>query len=83
MKRISQQQFRVIIERDEDGYFVASVPALPGCYTQAKTQAELTNRIRDAIRLCLNVSKINPRYRNHIKQFAYEPTFIGMEMVAL
>ena len=83
MKKVSQQQFRVIIERDEDGYFIASVPALPGCYTQAKTPAELTTRIREAIRLCLDVSKMNPRYRSRIKQFAYEPTFVGMEMVAL
>lgn len=83
MKRISQQQFRVIIERDEDGYFVASVPVLPGCHTQAKTLAELTNRTRDAIRLCLNVSRTNPQYQNRIRQFAYEPTFVGMETVTL
>ena len=83
MKKILRQQFRVIIERDEDGYFVASVPALPGCHTQAKTPAELTNRIRDAIRLCLDVSKMNSRYQSRIRQFAYEPTFVGMEMVTL
>lgn len=83
MKGISRQQFRVIIERDEDGYFVASVPALPGCHTQAKTPAELTARIRDAIRLCLDVLKTNLRYKNRIRRFAYEPTFVGMEMVAL
>lgn len=31
------QEFYVIIERDEDGYYVADVPELPGCHTQAKS----------------------------------------------
>ena len=55
-------QFKVVIEQDEDGYFVASVPALPGCYTQAKTLGDLKKRIREAILLCLEVAKINPKY---------------------
>lgn len=76
-----RQQFRVLIERDEDGYFVASVPALPGCHTQAKTFPELRERIRDAIQLCLEVSKTNARYRERMKRFAYEPSFVGMEVV--
>jgi predicted RNase H-like HicB family nuclease len=48
-------QFDVIIERDEEGYFVASVPALPGCHTQAKSLDVLMERIREAIELCLEV----------------------------
>lgn len=51
------KQFKVIIERDEDGYFVASVPALPGCHTQAKTIPELNTRLKEAIKLCLDVYK--------------------------
>lgn len=78
-----RHQFKVVIERDEDGYFVASVPALPGCFTQAKTSPELMNRVRDAIRLCLNATKTNTKYRNRIKQFAYEPAFVGMEVISL
>ena len=83
IKKVSRHQFRVLIERDEDGYFIASVPALPGCHTQAKTLAELTHRVRDAIRLCLAVARVNRQYQSRIKQFAYEPTFVGMEMVTL
>jgi len=49
-------QFDVIIERDEEGYFVASVPALPGCHTQAKSLDGLMERIREAIELCLEVN---------------------------
>ncbi len=48
-----KREFNVIIERDADGYFVASVPNLPGCHTQAKTLDELVERIREAIELCL------------------------------
>jgi len=48
-------QFDVIVERDSASYFVASVPALPGCHTQAKSLDELMARIREAIELCLEV----------------------------
>lgn len=81
MAKKLEKQFKVIVEQDEDGYFVASVPALPGCYTQAKTLQELSKRIREAILLCLEVAKINPKYRERIKDFAYEPTFIGLETI--
>lgn len=50
-----QQQFDVVIERDEEGYYVASVPQLPGCHTQARSLDEVTQRIREAIELCLDV----------------------------
>jgi predicted RNase H-like HicB family nuclease len=53
-------QFDVIIERDEEGYFVASVPALPGCHTQAKSLDVLMERIREAIELCLEVDGMPP-----------------------
>ena len=46
-------RFPIIIEQDEDGWYVASVPALRGCHTQAKTLGELDERIREAIALCL------------------------------
>jgi predicted RNase H-like HicB family nuclease len=49
------KEFNVIIERDLDGYFVASVPNLPGCHTQAKSLDELIERIKEAIILCLEV----------------------------
>lgn len=48
-------QFDVIVEKDSAGYFVASVPALIGCHTQAKSLDELMERIREAIELCLEV----------------------------
>ncbi|MFH1050488.1 MAG: type II toxin-antitoxin system HicB family antitoxin [bacterium] len=50
-----KKEFQVIIERDEDGYYVAEVPALKGCHTQAKSYDELISRITEAIELCLEV----------------------------
>jgi predicted RNase H-like HicB family nuclease len=47
------REFNVVIERDGDGYFVASVPTLPGCHTQAKSLDELMERIKEAIALCV------------------------------
>jgi predicted RNase H-like HicB family nuclease len=49
------RQFDVIVERDSAGWFVASVPSLPGCHTQAKSLDKLMLRIREAIQLCLDV----------------------------
>ena len=49
------KEFSVIIEKDEDGFFVASVPALRGCHTQAKSLDTLMKRIKEAIELCLEV----------------------------
>lgn len=43
----------VLIEKDEDGYYVATVPALKSCYTQAKTLDDLYPRIKEVIELCL------------------------------
>jgi len=52
-----RKKFNIVIEKDEDGYYVASVPELPGCHTQAKTLDELTERIEEAIKLYLEVEK--------------------------
>ncbi|RMD65272.1 type II toxin-antitoxin system HicB family antitoxin [Candidatus Parcubacteria bacterium] len=55
--------FNVIIERDAEGYYVATVPELRGCHTQAKSLDTLMKRIREAIELCLEVEgeSIPPR----------------------
>jgi predicted RNase H-like HicB family nuclease len=51
--RTKHGHFVAIIERDEDGMFVGTVPALRSCYTQAKTIDELTKRLEEVILLCL------------------------------
>lgn len=47
--------FPVILEKDEDGFFVADCPELPGCHTQGKTLEEAITNIRDAIKLHLKI----------------------------
>ena len=50
-----RKQFLVLIERDEDNVLIATVPALKGCHTQAKTLPTLLERVKEAIRLCIEV----------------------------
>jgi predicted RNase H-like HicB family nuclease len=49
------RQFDVVIERDLEGYYVASVPQIPACHTQAQSLDEVGLRVREAIELCLEV----------------------------
>ena len=51
------RQFDVVVEKDSEGFFVASVPALIGCHTQARSLDELMERIKEAIELCLEVQE--------------------------
>lgn len=54
------RDFNVIIERDSAGYYVATVPNLRGCHTQAKSLDKLMERIQEAIELCLEVEGGDP-----------------------
>jgi len=48
-----KKEFNVVIEKDIEGYLIASVPDLPGCHTQAKSLDKLLERVKEAIELCL------------------------------
>jgi predicted RNase H-like HicB family nuclease len=50
-----------MVEKDENGYYVASVPELPGCHTQAKTLDELNRRIKEAIEAYLEAEGYKPK----------------------
>jgi predicted RNase H-like HicB family nuclease len=73
-KRQKVREFNVIIEKDSDGYLIASVPQLPGCHTQAKTQDMLMKRIKEAIELCLEVEG---------KRLGEISEFVGVQKVAV
>jgi predicted RNase H-like HicB family nuclease len=50
-------KFRVTIQRDEDGIYVAEAPALPGCVSQGATRSEALNNVREAVALYLESLK--------------------------
>ena len=57
--------FNVIVEKDEDGYFVSEVVGLPGCHTQARDLDTLLERTKEAINLylkCEKIEKIKERF---------------------
>ena len=66
------REFYVMIEKDEDGYYVGEVPQLRACYTQGKTLDELMANIREAIELCLE---------DEDEQTA--PEFVGLQRVTI
>ena len=53
------KEFSVVIERDAEGYYVASEPGLRGCHTQARSLDDLMARVREALELCLEVQGEN------------------------
>jgi predicted RNase H-like HicB family nuclease len=57
MRMKAKRTFTVLIEQDEEGYLVATVPALRGCHTQAKSLDTLMKRVREAIALCLEAEE--------------------------
>lgn len=66
-------KFPVVIEKDEDGFFIGMVPDLKGCHTQARTLAELEKRLKEAISLCLDIEK---------KSF-HQNEFVGVHQIEL
>jgi predicted RNase H-like HicB family nuclease len=68
-----QREFDVVIERDSAGYYVASVPSLRGCHTQARSLDELMDRVREAVELCLEVEgeEVEPM------------TFVGVQRISV
>lgn len=76
--------FKVIFSQDEDGIFVATCPAIPGCHTQGDTFEEAEKNIKEAIKLCLKVAQKDEDYRESI-DFGGEQTsrFVGVSDVII
>lgn len=68
-----KKEFSILIEEDEDGMLVASVPELRGCHTQARSLDELMIRIREAIELCLEVDEMRLNV----------PRFVGIQRMSI
>ena len=77
-------QFDVIVEKDSAGHFVASVPALHGRHTQAKSLDELMERIREAIELCLDIQgeAIEPLDFVGIQRISFESRAVSKTSLA-
>ena len=73
MQKSKKHEFSVIVERDKDGYYVASVPQLRGCHTQARSLDKLLERVREAIELCLEVESDVPAATE----------FVGVQRIAV
>lgn len=58
--------FKIVMEQDEDGVFVATVPAIPGCYSQGDTYEEALKHVREAIEVCLEAAEKDPDYKAQI-----------------
>ena len=54
------REFYVVIEKDEDGFFVGEVPQLKACYAQGKTIDELMANMRDVVALALEEGSVEP-----------------------
>jgi len=72
-----KKEFNIVIEQDEDGYYIGSVPELPGCHTQAKSLDELNKRIIEAIQLYLQVDK--ERTNESIKFIGFQKVEVSFE----
>lgn len=68
-------EFTVLIERDEDGFYVAEVPDLKGCYTQGKTLEEALKNIKEVIELCIEAEGK--------KELPKKMEFIGIQKVTV
>jgi predicted RNase H-like HicB family nuclease len=68
-----KRDFYVVVERDEDGFYVGEVPGLRACYSQGKTIDELLENIKEAILLCLEEE-------GDAKSL---PEFVGLQKVSL
>lgn len=67
-------QFTVYIEQDEDGMFIGSIPAVPSCYAEGKTQAEMLRNLSEVLKLCL---------RNIDKKAIQRNRFVGIQNLEL
>ena len=68
----TSQEFYVVIEKDEDGFYVGEVPQLRACYTQGRTLDELMDNIKGVIKLCLGEGDVGVL-----------PEFVGIQKVEI
>jgi len=70
MRQAKKLNLTVYIERDEDGLFVGSIPTIPSCHAQGKTQERMLKNLGEVVRLCL---------RNKDKETVQSSHFVGIQ----
>jgi len=71
---MKKTQFVVYIEQDEDGMFIGSIPNIPSCHAEGRTQAEMMKNLSEVIELCLRNTDLKTIEKNR---------FIGMQNLEL
>jgi predicted RNase H-like HicB family nuclease len=66
--------FTVYIEQDEDGIFIGSIPSIPSCYAEGRTQEEMMKNLQEVLKLCL---------RNVNKKDVMQTKFVGIQNLSL
>jgi predicted RNase H-like HicB family nuclease len=76
------EEFTILIEQDEDGLYVASVPEIQGCHTQGKTIPEVLERIKEAIEVCLEADEgeIKPMRFIGIQKISVKEVMSGLSI---
>jgi predicted RNase H-like HicB family nuclease len=69
-----KRELTVVIERDEDGYFIGTIPEFKGCHTQARSLDELMERVKEAALVCLEAEG---------ESAEGELQFIGVQRIAV
>ena len=67
---VMSTQFAVYIEQDEDGVFIGSIPMIPGCHAEGRTQEEMLKNLDEVLKLCL---------RNIDTSFLQKIHFVGIQ----
>lgn len=74
-------KFQVLIQRDEDGRYIASCPAIKGCHSQGDTYEEAIENITEAMELC--IEHLEEKNKQELKELKYYPRFIATEEISL
>lgn len=77
LAKIKNRQFPVIVEKDEDGFYVVECPLFSGCFTQGKTLDSALKNIKEAIELCLQERE------NQQTAVSYKPSEFSLHTITL
>ena len=63
-----KKKFPILVEKDEDGFYVVECPVLEGCYSQGRTLDKALENIQEVIAICLEEKRNREIYKNYQPQ---------------